>query len=260
MSIKIKKINMLKKIFNLILSPIYRLIVYQLKIDYFTDDLIRLGKRNDGGYVVMKSSLDKYSNLISFGLAGDVSFEKDFQLHSDCNCSCFDPSINELPEIVKSTTFFKLGIDSSNHGEYINLDKVLELSKISNDRKLFLKMDIEGYEWNVLNDQKCFDVLKKFDQVVFELHIKYLLGKSKYLLPIELVRRLFILKKLRKHFYFYNVHANNVCGYINFRTFIFPQVVEISMINRNCHYDKLDNINQPNDPKLGDIQKFIKNQ
>jgi hypothetical protein len=247
---------MLKKFFNLIFSPIYRSIVQQLRVDYYTHDLIRLGKPNDGGYVVLKSSLDKYSNLISFGIAGDVSFEKDFQLHSDCNITCFDPSIDGLPEIVKSTTFFKLGIDSHNHGEYVNLKKALELSKLKTESKIFMKMDIEGFEWKVLGDLNSFDLLKNIDQIVIELHIKYLLGKSKFWLPIELIKRYFILKKLKKYFYFYNINANNVCGYIHFSSFIFPNVVEVSMVNKNFNNNFLSLLNQPSDPTIQDIQRF----
>ena len=42
-------------------------------------DLIRLGQDNDGGYLVEKKSTEKTKNLISFGLADDWSFEKDFK-------------------------------------------------------------------------------------------------------------------------------------------------------------------------------------
>ena len=41
-------------------------------------DLIRLGKDNDGGYLVEKESLAEAKSLISFGIAFDWSFEKHF--------------------------------------------------------------------------------------------------------------------------------------------------------------------------------------
>ena len=41
-------------------------------------DLIRLGKDNDGGYLVEKDSISKAEALITLGLGYDWSFEKDF--------------------------------------------------------------------------------------------------------------------------------------------------------------------------------------
>ena len=248
---------MIKKIFNYIFEPVYKSIVKELTVNYFTDDLIRIGKANDGGYVVIKSSLNTYKQLISFGIAGDISFEKQFQTYNQCMISCFDPSVQGLPEPMENTKFHKLGIDSKNYGSYVDLDTTVTLSDFQFDSKIFMKMDIEGYEWNVLSDSNSFDILKNFDQIVMEIHLKYLLGKSKYFMPIELVRRLFILRKLKKHFHIFNINANNVCGYIQFSDFLFPEVVEISLINKKSVKDNLIGINQASDPSLPNIQKFI---
>ena len=47
-------------------------------------DLIRLGRNNDGGYLVEKNSLKVSKALISFGLSFDWSFEKDFFYITQC--------------------------------------------------------------------------------------------------------------------------------------------------------------------------------
>jgi hypothetical protein len=242
---------------NHILSPLYKAIVNQLSVNYTTNDLIRLGKNNDGGYVILKSSLNYYKSLLSFGIAGDISFEKSFQESNGCVVNCFDPSIDNLPEALVDSSFFKLGIDSKTHDEYVNLDKALKLSKIDLESKIFMKMDIEGYEWDVLGDSSSFEILKNFEQIVMELHIKYLIGKSKFWLPIELVKRYFILKRLKKYFYLYNTNANNVCGYIKFKSFVFPNVVEVSLINKRFQNEFSNNLNQPSDPNISNIQEFI---
>ena len=44
----------------------------------FNYQLIRLGGHNDGGYLVGLKSILATSTLISFGIGGDVDFEKDF--------------------------------------------------------------------------------------------------------------------------------------------------------------------------------------
>jgi len=41
-------------------------------------DLVRLGKNNDGGYLVCKNSIDVSNCLISFGINDDFYFEEDF--------------------------------------------------------------------------------------------------------------------------------------------------------------------------------------
>ena len=53
----------------------------------FKCELIRLGKKNDGGYSVSKKSLKKSKVVFGFGLGDDWSFEKDFQFraHDDKN-------------------------------------------------------------------------------------------------------------------------------------------------------------------------------
>ena len=50
--------------------------------DYFKpinfDDLQRIGKPNDGGYVVRKQDIIDTEHLISLGISFDWSFEKEF--------------------------------------------------------------------------------------------------------------------------------------------------------------------------------------
>ena len=42
-------------------------------------DLVRLGKNNDGGYLVSKKDIKNTDNLISLGVSFDISFEKDIK-------------------------------------------------------------------------------------------------------------------------------------------------------------------------------------
>ena len=59
----------------------------------FKTDLIRIGKKNDGGYCIPNSSLKKTSILYSFGLSDDWSFEKEFKEKSGAKIVCFDHSV-----------------------------------------------------------------------------------------------------------------------------------------------------------------------
>ena len=60
----------------------------------FKTSLIRVGKDNDGGYCVPKKSVIN-SDLISFGLNDDWSFEKDFiSINSKTKVFVFDKSVS----------------------------------------------------------------------------------------------------------------------------------------------------------------------
>ena len=48
-------------------------------------DLIRLGKKGDGGYVISKKSLEADNCLLTFGMSNDWSFEEDFVRHNSQN-------------------------------------------------------------------------------------------------------------------------------------------------------------------------------
>ena len=56
-------------------------------------DLIRIGKKNDGGYCIPKAALQDTSVLYSFGLGDDWSFEKDFKKDFKTKIICFDHSV-----------------------------------------------------------------------------------------------------------------------------------------------------------------------
>jgi len=62
----------------------------------FLDDLIRVGARFDGGYVINERSIRSSQYLLSFGVFDDWSFEADFLgRRPDLNILCFDYSVSK---------------------------------------------------------------------------------------------------------------------------------------------------------------------
>ena len=57
-------------------------------------DLIRLGKDNDGGYLIPKQSLNYTKMLYSFGLNDDFSFEKEFYDKTGTKIICYDHAVS----------------------------------------------------------------------------------------------------------------------------------------------------------------------
>ena len=57
-------------------------------------NLIRLGNKNDGGYVVEENSVRNSEILLSFGLSDDWSFESDFSKLGKKKIYTYDYSVN----------------------------------------------------------------------------------------------------------------------------------------------------------------------
>ena len=58
----------------------------------YCDDIIRLGRKNDGGYLVSESDISASDKLLSFGIYDDWSFEEDFAKINDVPIVAFDAS------------------------------------------------------------------------------------------------------------------------------------------------------------------------
>ena len=126
---------------------------------YYCDDLIRLGKNNDGGYLINKQDVLMTKKIISFGIGKDCSFEQDFTNINDCELYAFD--INKLEDNIKPFFNKKRKFKKQNINN-------LDLNKILNSDKIFLKCDIEGSEYELLD--KLIEHNKKFIGLVIEFH------------------------------------------------------------------------------------------
>ena len=61
---------------------------------YAVKNLIRLGKNNDGGYIVNPIDVENTKNLISLGISFDYSFEEDFlKMNNKTNIRTYDGSV-----------------------------------------------------------------------------------------------------------------------------------------------------------------------
>ena len=62
-----------------------------------TSDLIRIGRANDGGYVIPKKVFIMCDGLLSYGINKDWSFEKDFwKKNPNAIIHCYDHSVSFL--------------------------------------------------------------------------------------------------------------------------------------------------------------------
>jgi hypothetical protein len=223
------------------------------------DDLIRVGRNYDGGYVISESLMKQSSVLLSFGINDDWSFEEDFYGKSGIGCYGFDFSIHKnlflqrglqnikyffgdiikrkkfgwdrievakgnfflhkkFNSFFKKNKFFSLGIDDTTHDYFKSMSDILK-QHFGGKTNIFLKVDIEGYEFKVIND-----ILKnkdRFHSLAMEIH------------NVHDERNDFnsFIEKIQQHFYVYHIHANNYSS-INKKDG-FPNVIEISCIRKD---------------------------
>tara|TARA_B100000029_G_C17491267_1_gene929200 strand:+ start:521 stop:1312 length:792 start_codon:yes stop_codon:yes gene_type:complete len=242
------------------------------------DDLIRLGRKEDGGYIISEKVLKNCNILISFGMANDWSFEQDFLNYNKENkVYIYDHTVNLiyfLKRFYKSLKrLFYLKSSPSNINtklneliKYLKIDKkkfihikkkvdiinsnfqvdIKKIFSITNNKKIILKIDIEGDEYKIFDEILNFS--NQIETFLVEFH------------EIEKNRDEFIsiIQKIQKNYFIIHLHANNITGYCNDNL---PKTIEFTFLKKNNLKLNLKNINSypiknldyPNHPYIKDI-------
>jgi hypothetical protein len=232
-------------------------------------DLTRIGSKGDGGYLLV-NNFSENNIVISFGIGQNVDAELFFATQK-INVIMFDGTISKIPKNHKYFTFIPKNIFGG--GTYrmetqidqIEINKVfkeiipslidsdIRFKTVTNDVKYILLIDIEGHEYESLLFLDTI-YLERCDQIVVEFHDIYteLTASNSNLKKC--------LDKLNKTHQVVAVHGNNYGGSIHIRGNDYPDVVEISWLNRNF-YEFSGGINtfnhplsSPNNIKLDDLR------
>jgi hypothetical protein len=238
-------------------------------------DLIRIGRKNDGGYLVSQSDISMSDVLISLGIGHDWSFEENFADKKNIEVFAYDASINQkyfFKEFIKSVLLLKnpkitihylrlflnykkfftqpqnhhvrkfVGLNTKDNN-YCTLSSVLDDKKYKN---CFLKIDIEGSEYRLLNTLILNQ--DKISGLVIELHECDL-----HINVIKTFIQNFNLKLV-------HIHANNYAP-IRLDDSL-PLTLELTfskyckVLNETCLPHKFD---MPNDKNKPEINLKIKN-
>jgi len=125
----------------------------------------RIGKNNDGGYVICNIPNIKYDVLISGGISNDTTFEDQFlNKFSDIDCYAYDGTILESPSTNPKFHWIKKNIGFYEKSNETNLHNL-----INSNKSIFIKMDIEGYELQWI-ESLSLDQLQNISQLVIEFH------------------------------------------------------------------------------------------
>lgn len=152
---------------------------------------IRLGKKNDGGYIIL--DIDDYDAFISCGIERDISFDEAFikKYQNIKKILAYDGTIRRLPKKNNRIKFVRRNIGPEETRRTSNLHNILE-----NYKNVFLKMDIEGSEFEWINSLSANHLIN-IKQLVIEIH--YPFSKEKWN----------IFSKLNKTHYLCHIHGNN---------------------------------------------------
>ena len=195
---------------------------------------ILLGKKFDGSYVLV----DDFTNIkvaYSFGISTTVHFDLELA-KKNIDVYMYDHTIKNLPENHPKFHWKKKGIcGKTEKNENLNTleDYIIENGH-SSEKNMILKIDVEHYEWNVLNDLKD-EILYQFKYILIEFHFT----------NMEKEEQLYynVLKKLNKSHQVIYFRCNLRETIVNYRNNRLCKFLELSYIIREGNkFEKDDSI------------------
>ncbi len=212
------------------------------------ESLGRIGDTNDGGYVVPLEAITAAGALVSFGLAHNWTFERDFKsLNPGAIVHCYDHTVSLLTAfqysfgqllrfvVQRRTSALRRAFRWIDYLLFFRADRKHFKQRVWRDRQfnsvtiedvfgrlpsecqVFVKMDIEGGEYRVLDD--LLSRSKNIVAMAIEFH------------DVDIVPQMFnsFVEKIKRDFHLVHIHANNMGGVAPFN---FPIAPEITFLNK----------------------------
>jgi hypothetical protein len=189
-------------------------------------EMIRLGGKNDGGYLV-PNDLSDIAACFSPGIDTTIEFEKDCA-NLGMELFLIDGSI-EKPKIpgVKFH-FLKKFIGSVNNKEFTTLESWVKSSKAYDDKSDYiLQADIEGHEYEMILSTPN-ELLSRFRIMVFEFHWVEMWINKDFFKIVESV-----MSKILKNHVCVHIHPNNQGGHINYQGVVLPRLLEFTFYRKD---------------------------
>jgi hypothetical protein len=242
------------------------------------EQLARLGSANDGGYVVPLGAVTAAGALLSFGLSHNWTFERDFKTHNpNVAVHCYDHTVSLLTAFGYSigqllrfvllfrTSALRRAFTWIDYLLFFRADKIHFRQRIWRDNEnnsatiddafrrlpaacpVFVKMDIEGSEYDVLDD-----LLRHSRDIVamaIEFHdVDRLAGRFNS-----------SIENIKRDFYIVHIHGNNMGGMTPSH---FPNAPEMTFFNKRFFHSApppsrlkypVPGLDRPNHPGLPDF-------
>lgn len=184
----------------------------------------RVGRPFDGGYVMI-DLFDGVEAAYSLGINDDTSW--DFEIaQRGIEVFQYDHTIDALPEENRRFHWEKIGIAATSEGNMRSIPDIIASHGHEELNNIILKCDIECAEWEILQHLP-HDVIRKFSQIVIELHDIYRFGDS---------NDLKVRQALANLTYFHNVvhvHGNNYGGVRVVGGIPLANVMEVTLLRKD---------------------------
>ncbi len=202
------------------------LVVQDVDHSLDTGKYVRIGRDNDGGYVML-NEFERINAAYSFGICDDISWDLFFAKRG-IDVYMYDHTIKRLPRRNKKFHWFKLGVcgERDKRENMDSLNGIIRSNGHENANNLILKMDIEGWEWKVFPDIDE-DVMNCFDQIVCEFHGMYKVDNLD-----SIIRS---LDNLNRTHQLIHIHANNNCSVLKLDELFMPDLIEVTYVKKNSH-------------------------
>ncbi len=227
--IKLKILNLLNLILKKYKYGIFQSTSYEkikkliesLKINDLGYNLIRVGPKGDGGYLI-PDVLKEIKECYSPGVGKIHGFEEDLY-QQGIKIFMADKTVDKPNILNGEFNFLKKNLASFDDNNHITLDNWM---KNSENENLILQMDIEGSEYEIINSITETN-LKKFKIMIIEFHhFEQLMSNLGYSVVNS------VINKITKYFDVSHVHPNNCCGFYKINNIIIPSTLEITFLNK----------------------------
>lgn len=181
-------------------------------------DMIRIGCHGDGGYLV-PDDLAGIQSCFSAGVGNSAAFEAHLATFGIPSYMA-DYSVERPPLENKLFHFEKKYIGTIDNAQYMTMDSWVKKYSPKLNNNLLLQMDIEGAEYEVIQD--CSQsTLQLFRIIVIEFHNLAILTSAA---GFYIVRSVF--NKILTNFEVVHIHSNNYSDTISFKACEIPLTME----------------------------------
>lgn len=185
--------------------------------------LERIGGINDGSYVLPTIFCNSDHFLISGGIENNNNFEFEMAATGVTGIQV-DNSIDKPPKIHPNLDFVRKTISNQEGRENITLSELI--IQAPRDKKLILKLDIEGAEIAALNQLQQHE-LEQFECLLLELHDLSEIENKQFAKTLNE-----LLQKLQRSFISVFVQANNACLAYNLSGTLIPDNIEVTFVKK----------------------------
>ena len=216
--------------------------------DFFNSHRLRIGPNGDGGYVLLDNGLEDidvlYPNFDNVKEAlKNSNFELMFCEKFNAIARLYDHTVDAPPLNKECFSFFKEGVGPKKTSNLNTIENHINHNG-DRDKKLLLKMDVEGDEWETLLHIPI-SILNLFYQIIIEVHFVHSIMPDSIGINLSAARigeKTNVIRKINDYFYLYHVHANNYnpLYYIDF--FKIPNTMELAFVNKKYFTPKNDSI------------------